>query len=150
MIDIFTGEFTILILQKYGFLGFCNVVWFYSTHFKVCIHLPCINTQRRTTSPFDITPVISSSNHRTTGLYQGSADRSEVDRNSGIIRLLQPFQTIRYCNQSVLAIVPELSIFVFSNRIVDHILRSALVRFSLLCESYLYNSTGLRLYIFVL
>ena len=54
VIDIVTGEFTILILWKYGFkvciisFGFC------SSHFKVYIHLPCINTQRQTTAPFSL------------------------------------------------------------------------------------------------
>ena len=142
------GELNILILQKYGFkvcvISFC----FYSTHFKVYIHLPYINTQRQTTSPSNITPVISSSNRQTTGLYQGSADCCEGDRNSDIICLLQPYQKIHYSNQSVLVIVPNRNIFVFSITIFDLISRSALVLFSLLRASYLYNWTGLRFYIF--
>ena len=126
----------------------CDIVWFHSTHFKVYIHLTCINTQRKTTAPFDNTPVISSSDHQTTGLYQGSYDCCEVCHNSNIICLLWPYQEIHYCNQSVLVIIPYLKIFVLSITIVDLISKSALVRFSLLREIYLYNLIGLRLYIF--
>ena len=115
---------------------------------KVCIYLPCINTQRQKTAPFDETSVVSSSNHQKTGLYQGSDDRIEGDQNSYIICLLRKSQAIHYCNQSVLAIFPDLNIFIFSITIIGIILRSALVRFSLLRASYLYNSTGLRLNIF--
>ena len=108
------GEFNMLILQKYG-LKVCVILFgFYSTRYKVYIHLPCINTQRRKIAPFNITPVISSSDHQMTGLYQGSAHSCEGYFNSNIIRLLQPSHTIHYCNQSVLVIVSDLNIFVFS------------------------------------
>ena len=117
---------------------------FYSTHFKVYIKLPCINTQRQTTATFNGTTIISFSERQKTGLYQGSADRCEGDRNSNIIRLLHQSHKIHYCNQSVLAIFPDLNILVFSTTVFDLIPSSALVRFSLLHESYLYNSTGLR------
>ena len=100
--------------------------------YKVYIYLPCINTQKHTTTPFDDTPVISSSYHQTIGLYQGSVDSCEVDHNSDIICLLQQFQAIHYCNQSVLVIVPDLNIFIFSITIVDLISRNTLVWFSLL------------------
>ena len=83
-----------------------------------------------------------------TGLYQGSADCCEGYRNSDIICLLQPSQAIRYCNQSVLAIVPYLNIFIFSIMIFDLISRIALTRFSFLRARYLYNLMGLRFYIF--
>ena len=142
------GKFTILILQKYSFKVCVISFSFYSTHFKVYIHLPCINTQQKTTAPFENTPVISSSDCLKTGLYQGSADRCEGFRKSDTIRLLQQSQTTHYCIQSVLAIVPDLNIFVFSLTIFDLILRSTLVRFCLLRENYLYNSTGLRFYTF--
>ena len=103
-----------LILQKYGFkvcvISFC----FYSSHYKVYIHLPCMNTQRRTTAPFDITHVISSGKSQTLRLYQGWANRCEVDCNSYIFCLLQSSQTIHNCNQSVLAIFPYLNILVWS------------------------------------
>ena len=129
MVDIVMGEFTILILQKYGFkvcvisFGFC------STNYKVYIHIPCINTQQRTTATFNITHIISSSNHQTPRLYQGSDNCCEGDCNSNIIRLLQLSHKIHYCNQSVLAIVPDLNIFVLIITIFDLILRSALVQF---------------------
>ena len=116
--------------------------------YKIFIYLLSINTQQQTTSPFEENPVISYSDHRTTGLYQGSADCCEGDRNSDIIPLFQPSQAIHYCNQSVLAILPDLNIFVFSINFFDLISRSALVQFSLLRASYLYNSMGLRFYIF--
>ena len=121
---------------------------FNSTRFKFYIHLPSINTQRQTTAPFDNTPIISSSNHQTTWLYQRLANCCEEDRNSDIIRLLQPYQAISYCNKSVLVIVTDLNIFVFSIKIFDIISRSALVRFSLLRGRNLHNLTGLRFYIF--
>ena len=82
------GDFTMLILQKYSF-KVCVILFFKnSTHYKVYTHLPTINTQRRTKSQFDITPVISSSDRQTKRLYQRSADRCEEDRNAYIIRLL--------------------------------------------------------------
>ena len=111
--------------------------------YKVYIYLPCINTQRRTTAPFDDTPVIPSRDHRTTGMYQDSADLCEGDCNSDIILLLQQSQAIHYCNQSMLEIVPDLNIFIFSITTFDLISRSALVRFSLLRAIYLYNLMGL-------
>ena len=55
--------------------------------------------QRQKTAPFNNTPVISSSDHRTTGLYQGSADLCEGDCKSDIIRLPQPSKATHYCNQ---------------------------------------------------
>ena len=116
--------------------------------YKVYIYLPSINTQQQTTAPFYDTPVISYIHHQTAGLYRGSANRCEGDLNSDIILLLQQYQTIHYCNQSVLSIVPDLNIFLFSITIFDLISRGALVRFSLLRASYLYKSTELRLYIF--
>ena len=95
--------------------------------YKVFICLPCIITQQQTTAPFYITNVLSYSDRQTPRMYQGSADFCEGDRNSGVIRLLQPSLTIYYCNQSVLAIVPDLNIFVWSIKIFYLILRSALV-----------------------
>ena len=93
---------------------------------KIYIYLTCINTQQRATAPFYDTPVISSSDHQKTGLYQGLSDHCEGDRNSDLIFLLQKSQAIQYCNQSVLVIVPDLNIFVSSITIVDIILISAL------------------------
>ena len=136
VISIVTGEFTILILRKYDFKVCMISFGFYSTHFKVYIHLPCINKQLWTTAPFDNTPVISSSERQTSWLYQGSDNRCEVDRNYDIFYLLQPSQAVHYRNQSVLAIFPDLNIFVFSITIFDLISRSALVRFSLLRAIY--------------
>ena len=95
---------------------------------KVYIYLPCINTQQQATAPFDDTPVISSSDHQKTEIYQGSDSHCEGDRNSDLIRLLQQYQAIHYCNQSVLEIVPDLNVSIFSITIVGIISRSALVR----------------------
>ena len=123
-----------VVLQKYGF-KVC-VIWFdfYSTHYKVFIHIPCIITQQQTTTPFNITHVISSCNLRTPILYQGLANHCKGDRNSDIICLLHPYQTIHYCNQSVLGTVPEMNILAWSITIFDIILRSALVQlFSITC-----------------
>ena len=85
---------------------------FYSTHYRFYIRLPCIITQQQTTAPFDITHALSSSDRQNPRLYQESADCCKVDRNLDVIRLLQPYLTIHYCNQSVLAIVPDLNILV--------------------------------------
>ena len=71
VIAIVTGEFTILILWKYRFKVCVISFGFYSFHFKVYIHLICINTQQRTRAPFDKTSGISSRNHQKTGLYEG-------------------------------------------------------------------------------
>ena len=126
-------KYTSIFKCCYHELELCFVPYFgaeFETMFilKVNTYLPWINTQRQATSPFYDTLVISYSNHQKTGLYQGSANRCEGDRNSNLIRLLQQSQTIHYCNQSVLYIVPDLNIFVFSITIVDIISRSALVR----------------------
>ena len=53
---------------------------------KVYIYFSCINTQQQATSPFKDTPVISppQSKHLRTGLYQGSDDSCEGDRDSYI------------------------------------------------------------------
>ena len=148
MIAIVTGEFTILILQKHSF-NVCVILFgFYSYHFKFYIHLPCIKTQQQTTEPFKDTPVISSSDLQMTVMYQGSEDCCEGYRKSDIIDFLKKYQETHYCNQSVLAIFSELNLFVFGISIFDLISRIALVRFSLLHASYLYNLTGLRFYIF--
>ena len=141
------GKFNLFILWKYGFKVCMISFGLYSTNFKVYIHLPCISTQQQTTAPFDENPFILSGDRQKTGLYQGSADCCEGDHNSDIFCLLQQYQTIHYYNQSVLAIVPNLNIFVFSISIIDIISRSAMIGFSLLCARYLYNSTELRFYI---
>ena len=52
VIAIFTGEFTIIILRKYGFKVSVISFGFYSTYFRVYIYLPYINTHRLTTAPF--------------------------------------------------------------------------------------------------
>ena len=96
---------------------------FYSTHYKVYIHITHIITQWWTKAPFDINHFISYSNRQTPRLYQGWADCCEGDCNLDIIRLLQPSQTIQYCNQSVLEIVPDLNIFVWTIISVDPISR---------------------------
>ena len=127
VIVIITDDFTMLILQKYGFKVCVISFGFYSNRYKVYIYITCINIQQQTTAPFDITHVISYSNHQTPRLYQGSADHCEGDHNYNIICLLQLSKTIHYCTQSVLAIVPDLNIFVWSITIFDLILRSALV-----------------------
>ena len=54
VISIVTGEFTILIIQKYVFKVCVISFGFYSSHFKFYIHLTCINTQRQTTAPFSL------------------------------------------------------------------------------------------------
>ena len=117
---------------------------FYSTHYKVYIHLPCITKQRRKKSPFGIAHFISSSNFRTPRLYQGSANRCEGDSKSNIIRLLQPFQTIHYYNQSVLVIVPDLNRFVWSITILISFWEAPWYSSFLLRSIYLYNLMGTK------
>ena len=128
MIAIVTGECNILILQKYGFKVCAISFSFYSIYFEVYIYSLCNNTQQRATSPFYDTPVISSSDHKKTEPYQVSANLCEGYRNSDLVCMLQQSHAIYYCNQSVLEIVPDLNIFLFSITIVDIILRSSLVR----------------------
>ena len=88
-----------------------------------------MNTQRQTTAQFDINHVILLSDHQTPRLYQGLKYCCEGDCTANIICLIQPFQTIHYCNQLVLNIVPDLNIFIWSITIFDLILRIALVQF---------------------
>ena len=77
-------EFTMLILQKYGFMNRVISFGFYSTNYKVYIHLPRINTQQQTTATFNITHAISSNDRQTPRLYQGSENCCEGDRDSDI------------------------------------------------------------------
>ena len=146
--DIRLGKFTMLILCKYGFKVCVILFYFYSTHYKDYIHLPCINTHLRTTAPFETHQVISYSYHWRQRLYQGSAYCCEGDCNSKINRLLQLFRTIHYCNQSVLVIVPEMNIIFWSITILISFCEAPWYSYFLLRASYLYNSIGLKLYIF--
>ena len=79
VIDVITGDFYILILQKYSFKVCVISFGFYSTHYKVYIHFPCINTQKLTTAQFNITDVISSRDRQTPRLYQGLAHCCDGD-----------------------------------------------------------------------
>ena len=54
--------------------------------------------------------VIKPSDYQNTGIYQGSADRCEGYRESDLILLIQQSQAVHYCNQSLLAIVPDLNV----------------------------------------
>ena len=98
VVAILTGELTMLIIKKYGFKVCAISFNFCFNHYKVYIHLPCINTQQQTTSSFDITHVISSINCQTSRLYQRSANHCEGDCNFNIICLLRPYHSIHYCN----------------------------------------------------
>ena len=135
MISIITGEFTMLILRKYGFNVSVILFGFYSIHYKVYIHLPFINAHQQKTAPFNITSFISSCNRQMPRLYQRSDNCCKGNRNSKIIRLIQTSQTIHYCNQLVLSIVPDLNIFFFIITIFDLTSRSAMVQFlSIMCK----------------
>ena len=142
MIAIVPGECTMLIQQKRSFKACVIWLYLYSTHYKVNIHIPCIKKQRQTTESFYITHVVSSSNRWTPRLYQLSDDSFEGDHNADTIRLLQPSQTIHYCNQSMLAIFIVL-IYSFEVLLFYISFREAPWYSSfILCASYLYNSTG--------
>ena len=108
------------------FLWYCFV--FIRFILKVYIYLLCINGKRLTTSQLEFTYVLSSRDHQNTELYQAPSDHCEGYRNSDLIRLLQKSQAIHNCNQSMLSIIPDLNICVFSITIVDIISSSALVR----------------------
>ena len=92
---------------------------FYSTCYKVYIYLTYIKTQ----------------------LHQGSDNCCEGDHNSDAIRPLQPYLKIHYFNQSVLAIVPDLNIFVWSITILISFREAPWYSTFLLSASYFYNST---------
>ena len=79
---------------------------------KVYIYLPYINTQRWSTSPFDDTPIVSPrhSKYWNTGLYQGSDDRCEGDRDSDLNLMASAILVIQYYNQPVLAIALDLNV----------------------------------------
>ena len=121
---------------------------FYLTHYKVYIHKPCINTHRQKTAPFDITHAIIFSDLQTPRLYQGSAEHCEVDCNCNIICLLHPSHIIHNCNQSVVAIVPDLNIFVWSITILISFREELWYNSFLLHSSYFYNSMEPRFHIF--
>ena len=70
LIAIVKGEFTMLKVRKYCFKVWVISFYFYSTHYKVYTHRPCINTHQRTTAPFDINYVISSSDCQTPRLVK--------------------------------------------------------------------------------
>ena len=134
VITIVRGEVYMLVLQKYSLKLSVILFGFYSKNYKVYIHLPCINTQWWITAPFDITQFISYSNRQMPILYQWSEHRCEVVCNFYIIGLLKPSQTIHYCNWSVLELVPDMNILVWSILIFDLISRGALVQyFSIKC-----------------
>ena len=123
-----------VVLRKHGSIVCVISFFFYSIHYKVYIYLPCINTHRRTIAPFNITHILASSDCQTPRLYQGSDDCYGGNHNSDVICLIQPSLTIHYCNQSVLAIVPYLNIFVWSMKIFDLVSSSGLVQyFSIPC-----------------
>ena len=63
---------------------------------------------------FNINHFYSSSDYQTPILCQVSANYCGGYRISDVIYLLQRYLTIHYCNQSVLAIVPDLNIVVWS------------------------------------
>ena len=98
VILIFTGEFNMLILQKYGFKVCMTLIDFIQLIIKF-ISIYNEKTQRQTTSPFDITHFISSNDRQTPILYQVSDNSCEVDFNSNIFFLLQPSKTVHYCHQ---------------------------------------------------
>ena len=58
VIAIDMGEFIMLMLQKYGYKVLVISFGSYSTHYKLYLNLPCINTQLQTTAPVDTTHVI--------------------------------------------------------------------------------------------
>ena len=107
---------------------------FSSFHYKVLsVYLASthINKQQQT---FSSTHALSSKDRQMPRLYQVSDDPCEGDRNSDVIFLLQTSLTLPWCNQSVLAIVPDLNIFVWSITIFGIISRSALVQYlSIMC-----------------
>ena len=111
VISIVTDECTRLYYKN----TFLWCVWFFffnSTHYKLYIHIPCIITQRQTTATLHGNRVLSSCYRQTPIMYQESADHCEGDRKWDVIGLLHSSLTIHYSNQLVLAIVPDLNIFV--------------------------------------
>ena len=113
---------------KYSFFVCVTSFDFYSTHYKVYVHIPFFNTQKQKASPFNITRILLHSDRRMLILYQGSANHCEGHRNSDVIRLIQPPLKINYCNQSVL-FVPDLNIILWSITIFYLISRSNLVQY---------------------
>ena len=121
---------------------------FYSNHYKVYIHLPWNNTHQQTIATFDINQVIPSSDRQSPRQYQRLADCCEGDCTSDIIILLHQSQTVHYCNQSVLVIVLDLNIFVWSITILISFWETPWYSSFILHASYLYNPMGMRFYIF--
>ena len=112
---------------------------FYSTRNKVYIHLSCIIAQQKTLSQFESTLVLSSCNLRTSIMYQGSDVHCNRDHNSFLICLLQPYLKFVSCNISVLVIVPNLNILVWSIKMFFLILRNVLAIFISWQRLWFYN-----------
>ena len=114
LIAIVTGECTMLYYKNTALL----FVWFRLISIQLIIKVICIYPAsthiRRIKAPFNINHFVSYRDHRRPRRYQGSANHCEKDCNLDVICLIQQFLTIHYCNQSVLAIVPDLNIFVWS------------------------------------
>ena len=148
MISIVIGEFTILTLQKYG-IEVCVILLVFIQHILkfISIHPASLhsNEQQHNSATLLSYQIMTA---KTKGLYQGSGNYSEKDQNSNIFCLLEQSQAIQYCNQSLLLIIADLNIFIFSITDFDLILRSALVQLCQLHASYLYTPTGVRFYIF--
>ena len=117
----------------------------------VYIYFTCINTQLWATSQFDNAPFSLSPNGKywKTEPYWRSADHGEGDSNS-YINILDSdnFSAIYHCYQPVLEIALEPEYDVFGIAIIDIILRSSLVGFSLLRARYYYNRKGPICYVF--
>ena len=129
IIAIVTGEFTMLILNNTVF----RFVLYHLVFIQLIIKFISIypESSHRDEQQHHLTSITSYHlvTDRTPRLYQGSANHCEVDCNYIMVRLLQPSKTINYCNQSVLEILPDLNILVWSITIFDLISISALVQF---------------------
>ena len=142
------GEFTMVILLKYGFKDIVKWSGFYLTNYKVYIHLPCINTQKLTTAPLNITHIISSSNHWSTILSQG---RPSIVREIITLILflcfihLRQFTTVtNQCQQLSQTWTNSFEVL----RFLISFWEAPWYSSSLLGDIYLYNPRGIRFHIF--
>ena len=149
MVKWFNGEIKISIGRFFlENIESVHLIYFWTPHFSAdkAIHnfQYLITNNKYSNQVYFIKP----SDHQNTGLYQESADRCEGYRDSDIIRLASAISMNPLPQPISIGDFPRPEHDLFSITIVDIILISFLLPFSLLRASYLYNSTGLVCYVY--
>ena len=144
MITIVTGECT-LVYKNNTVLRF---VWFSLIFIQLIIKFISIYPESSNSNKQQHHSTSLTCYHIATSEHQycimGSDNRCEGDRNLDLICLFQSYLTIHYCNQSVLVIVPDLNIFVWSITVLISFIEAPWCSTFLLRAIYFYNSAGTK------